>query len=257
MTPEPCTECGFEPAPWTEQDVERTLAHVDDLLELATDGLDPDRWGVCVDGQGRSVADHVELVRRELGGDPPDERWPLASAHLLFHHLTDIARLRSCLDAPTPMNGTVAGLFTSNGGVPKLPVGAVMVDISGIAGDVQGTRRHHGRPWQALCLYSTEVVDALRREGHPIAPGNTGENIAVSGVDWSRLRAGLVVTAGEVVCRLSAPAAPCSKNNRWFADGSSSRIDHDRFPGWSRWYASVLAGGAIRPGDSVVVEARP
>ena len=30
-----CAECGFDPAPWTEQDIERTLVHVDDLLELA------------------------------------------------------------------------------------------------------------------------------------------------------------------------------------------------------------------------------
>jgi MOSC domain-containing protein YiiM len=28
-----------------------------------------------------------------------------------------------------------------------------------------------------------------------------------------------------------------------------------KHPGWSRWYASVLDGGVIRPGDTVVVSA--
>ena len=49
----------------------------------------------------------------------------------------------------------------------------------------------------------------------------------------------------------STPAPPCTHNNRWFSDGSSQRISHERHPGWSRWYASVLRPGHVATGDPV------
>ena len=97
------------------------------------------------------------------------------------------------------------------------------------------------------------MIDALRVEGHPIEAGSTGENLTLAGIDWARLRAGLVLEIGELRLRLSAPAVPCSKNAAFFMDGRVERMDHDRHPGWSRWYASVLEPGDIAPGDEVVV----
>jgi MOSC domain-containing protein YiiM len=60
----------------------------------------------------------------------------------------------------------------SKGGVPKLPVDEAVIDESGVVGDVQADRVHHGHPDQALCLYSLEVIQELQREGHPIGPGS-------------------------------------------------------------------------------------
>ena len=77
--------------------------------------------------------------------------------------------------------GSVHGLFTSGGGVPKLAVDEVVIDLRGVVGDVQKTQRHHGRPWQALCLWSKEKVDLLAAEGHPITYGAAGENVSVTG----------------------------------------------------------------------------
>lgn len=130
---------------------------------------------------------------------------------------------------------------------------SAVVGPSGIEGDRQATRRHHARPWQALCLYSTHVIDALASEGHPISPGLVGENLTLSGLDWSALRAGLVVTIGDVRMRLSSPAAPCTKTSGSFADCNHVRMAHELHPGWGRWYASVLSGGTIHPGDTVTV----
>jgi hypothetical protein len=36
-------------------------------------------------------------------------------------------------------------------------------------------------------LFSLELIRALQHEGHPIAPGTTGENLAASGIEWNRV----------------------------------------------------------------------
>ena len=79
----------------------------------------------------------------------------------------------------------------SGGGVPKLPVDEAVIDLRGVVGDVQKTQRHHGRPWQALCLWSKEKVDLLAAEGHPITYGAAGENVSVTGIDWADVRPGV------------------------------------------------------------------
>jgi len=180
-------------------------------------------------------------------------RLVLHLCHDLTHHLMDIGRIRSGLEPSIDMAGTISQVSASGGGVPKLSIESAEIDAHGVVGDVQAARKHHGRPWQAICMYSADVIAALRDEGHPIGAGSAGENITISGVDWSAMRPGLTVTIGEVVLRVSAPAVPCSKNNRWFNDGDSNRISHDLHPGWSRWYADVVTPGSVRSGDAVTV----
>jgi hypothetical protein len=151
-------------------------------------------------------------------------------------------------------DGTVHGLFLSDGGVPKLPVDEVEIDHRGVVGDVQKTRKHHGRPWQALCLWSKEKVDLLRAEGHPITSGNAGENISVAGIDWAAVRPGVRLRIGPVLAECSLYALPCAKNRQWFSDRDSMRMHHETEPGISRMYASVLVPGTVRVGDPVVLE---
>ena len=55
--------------------------------------------------------------------------------------------------------------------MPKQAVDSAEVGLGGHDGDRQRTRKHHGRPWQALCLWSSEVIADLAAEGHPIGPG--------------------------------------------------------------------------------------
>ncbi|MBX3283837.1 MAG: MOSC domain-containing protein [Actinobacteria bacterium] len=150
-------------------------------------------------------------------------------------------------------SGTVAGLFVSDGGVPKAPVPAVEVDHGGVRGDRQANRVHHGRPWQALCLWSTEVIDAFRAQGHPLAPGLAGENVTISGLPWARVRPGAQLRIGSVLAEVSAYAIPCKKNAAWFRDGHFDAMHHRHGP-LSRVYATVLEPGAIAEGDPVVLE---
>lgn len=148
--------------------------------------------------------------------------------------------------------GTVAGLFLSDGGVPKTAIDTATIGFRGIVGDRQASRAHHGRPWQALCLWSSEVVADLALAGHPIRAGSAGENVSVSGLDWSTMRPGLRLVLGNATIVLTAYAIPCHKNARWFTDGDYERMSHERGDA-SRVYALVEQPGQVSVGDRLAV----
>ncbi len=202
----------------------------------------------------RQLADEQWAVHAVLDGEAKDVDWVARHVvHDQLHHMGDIARIRHRLGDAVSMDGSLDQISASGGGVPKLAVPEGRVALRGLEGDTQKARQFHGRPWQALCLFSTEVVEALQGEGHPISAGSVGENLTLGGIDWATMRSGLHVQIGEVLCQLSLPAEPCSKNNQFFAGISSERIDHEKYPGFARWYAEVITPGAIKPGDPVRV----
>ena len=164
-----------------------------------------------------------------------------------------VDEMRAFGSFPARHEGTVAQLNTSGGGVPKLPVEEVQVDLGGIVGDVQRSRQHHGRPWQALCIWSAEVVDAFTAEGNPIGYGSAGENLTLRSIPWALVRPGVRLRLGEVLAECTPFALPCSKNARYFRDGNFLAMHHDEGP-VSRIYATVLEGGRIRPGDLAILE---
>ena len=149
-------------------------------------------------------------------------------------------------------SGSIHQLSASNGGVPKRPLEHARALIGGLEGDAQADRKHHGGPERALCLFSVEQIQEMASEGHPIAPGLAGENVTISGLDWSlvvpgaRLRLG-----GEVLVEVTNYTAPCMKNAAWFADGDFNRMNQKTHPGCSRVYARVLEEGQLRTGDAV------
>jgi MOSC domain-containing protein YiiM len=149
-------------------------------------------------------------------------------------------------------SGTIVQISISRGGVPKLPVAMAAISERGVAGDAHADARAHGRPEQALCLYSVERIAALRSEGHHVEPGSTGENITTEGLDWRYVVPGARLRLGdEIVIEITGWASPCWKNARWFRSGDFRRIDEGRYPGSGRAYARVLQGGTIREGDPI------
>ena len=179
------------------------------------------------------------------------------AAHDASHHFMDVARGLAAIGAGTPAaSGSVVQVNVSAGGVPKLAVGAheVVIGWRGLEGDVQADRKHHGRPFQALCLWSSDVITELAAAGHPISAGDAGENLTLGGVDWALLRPGTRLRVGTALADLSYPAVPCKKQTRWFTDGDFARISHDRNPAWARWYAWVREPGLVRMGDVVTVQ---
>jgi MOSC domain-containing protein YiiM len=153
--------------------------------------------------------------------------------------------------------GVIRQISVSGGGVPKRPIERVVVWEEGLEGDRQADLRAHGGPARALCLFSLEVIEALRAEGHPIEPGAAGENVTVGALDWALVVPGVELVLGrDVQLEVTGYAAPCWKIAACFRDGDVERIGHSRHPGHSRVYARVRSGGEIRVGDRIELIAR-
>lgn len=151
---------------------------------------------------------------------------------------------------PAAQEGTVAGVHAAaRGGVPKPPVSAAQVTGRGIVGDAQAAPRAHGRPWQALSLWSAEVITELVGEGHALFPGAAGENLTLAGLDWSALATGARLRCGSVELELTLPCTPCTTTMRWFRDGDATPMLHTVHPERTRWYARVLRPGVVAVGD--------
>ena len=237
------------PYDFTDEDVDRTLQLGWALFDLLTEGLPASAGAVVAPRRAEATATLDRVLLGELAAnDALEIVWAAWRGAM--------ADLRSVGAFGPSAVGTVTSLFRSDGGVPKLPVESVDVTWSGVVGDRQEDRGNHGRPWQALCLWSTEVIDGFRAQGHPLAPGLAGENITLTGLDWPRLRPGVQLRLGDVRAEVSAYAVPCSKNRDWFLGGRFDLMHHKHGP-ISRIYATVLEPGTINVGDPVLLEPEP
>jgi MOSC domain-containing protein YiiM len=163
-----------------------------------------------------------------------------------------VEQSRSELDSKR--TGSIYSINVSKGGVPKKAVTVAQVTEYCVVGDEQNDRRYHGGPERAVCLYSQELIEALRVEGHPIGTGTIGENVTVRGVDWNLVMPGVrVVLGNSVLLQITSFTKPCKTIRASFRDGAFVRISQKLHPGWSRVYARVLKQGEIRTGDAVRV----
>lgn len=148
-------------------------------------------------------------------------------------------------------NCIVDSIHISNGGVPKPEVPSVRVLQDRLEGDDQNDRVGHGGPDRAVCIYSLELIDALRGEGHPIFPGSAGENLTVRGLEWDKILPGVTLRAGDTLLEITSFTNPCKTIRNSFVNGEFKRISQRVNPGWSRVYARVLEAGIITKGDLV------
>ncbi len=225
------------PYTFTKSDAETTVSSASALL-----GLYPD------EAQPELVELRAEVVALGETG-PPEEIVDDVFAKILSGR--ECAARAGSLPAPT--SGSIAQLSVSNGGVPKTAVDSVEVGFRGVTTDRQRNRKYHGLPYQALCLWSQEVIDDLAGQGHPIAAGCAGENITTSGIEWSTLTMGTRLRIGEVLAQITSFAVPCAHQAQWFSDRDFSRLDHEK-GSISRIYATVLEPGNISVGDEILVE---
>ncbi len=143
-------------------------------------------------------------------------------------------------------------ISVSDGGVPKSAVDSADITVNGVIGDRQRNTVHHGGPDRAVCLFSLEVIEGFKSEGHPIEPGFAGENLTVSGIDWDLVVPGQRLSVGPAVkLEITSYTAPCATNADWFKDGRFGRMSQSRHPGESRVYAKVLREGTVTVGDGV------
>jgi MOSC domain-containing protein YiiM len=152
------------------------------------------------------------------------------------------------------MPGILLSINTSRGGVPKLPRHEAHVTTAGVEGDRQRDRRFHGGPERAVCLYSFDRIRALQAEGHPISIGQAGENLTVTGVDWTAVGPGARLTIGGVRLLVTSFTVPCRNLGACFDGGHTARISQKANPGWSRLYACVEQPGFVSIGDPVTFD---
>lgn len=142
----------------------------------------------------------------------------------------------------------------STGGLPKSGIPRVMITAAGAQGDQQRDLVHHGGPNRALCLYALELIQALQAEGHPVFPGAMGENLTLTGLDWSLVVPGSRLQLGsQALIEVTSFTIPCNHLIPFFAEGEIDRVGQKHHPGWSRLYARVVQEGPIQVGDSVVL----
>jgi MOSC domain-containing protein YiiM len=121
--------------------------------------------------------------------------------------------------------GTIYSInIRKDGGVPKYPVSSVYLGKNNVEGDKQNDLEYHGGPTRAVCLFSLEKIEALQREGHPIQPGTTGENLTIEGIDWELMEIGSKLSIGEVEIELTGPAPPCKTISESFGSEGFIRI---------------------------------
>ena len=148
------------------------------------------------------------------------------------------------------MDGHIFQIHISSGGVPKHPRPRGLITEAGLAGDKHDNMEHHGGPQRALCLYSLEQILELQEEGQRVYPGSLGENLTLSGLNWSEVAPGARLRLGdEVQIEITRYTSPCRTIAHCFLEGDFNRVNQMLRPGWSRVYAKVIQGGAIRVGQ--------
>lgn len=159
------------------------------------------------------------------------------------------------------MSASVLQINISRGGVPKYAVAEAPVHRLGMEGDLHAHPEIHGGPLQALLLIDAASIEEITALGYPITAGALGENITTLGMDRRQVRIGQQYRLGETIVEITKPRAPCSQLNCYGAgiqqaifDKQVKARDH-LSPRWgmSGFYASVVQGGVLRPGDPIAL----
>ncbi len=146
-------------------------------------------------------------------------------------------------------------------GIDKHTVsGSVGVSTTGIEGDEQADRKHHGGPEMAVHHYPLEHYDAWRREypskANLFATGGAfGENISARGMTEENVHIGDVYRVGTARLQVSQARQPCWKLNvRFGIDGMALRVQES---GRTGWYYRVLEPGQLARGNVFELIDRP
>ena len=141
-------------------------------------------------------------------------------------------------------------------GLPKRPVPAAHIQVGGVEGDFNDWRTDHlpGDRQQAVLLLTTEVLARLREEGWPVAPGDLGENLTLSGVPEEALGVAARLTIGEVLLEITKPCDPCTRLYQLPYVGAERGPAFLRATAGRRgWYARVVQAGRLEQGAAVSV----
>ncbi len=156
--------------------------------------------------------------------------------------------------------GTIQQLDGTKGvvlsGIFKTPVpGSINLAWSGVTGDHQADRRHHGGRDKAVNVYADEHYAYWRQQtGGPLGPGAFGENFTTEGLLEDAVCIGDTFHIGVARVQVTQPRQPCFK--------LAAKMRQPQFVRWVQqsgrtgFYLRVLQPGALQAGDEVVLSHR-
>jgi MOSC domain-containing protein YiiM len=110
-------------------------------------------------------------------------------------------------------------------------------------------------------LIHAELHEELRVAGYDLVPGQMGENVTTSDVDLLGLPTDTLLRLGdEAVIRVTGLRNPCAQLDGIQQGLMAAVLDRDAAGNLIRKagiMAVVVAGGLVRPGDTVIVELPP
>jgi MOSC domain-containing protein YiiM len=139
-------------------------------------------------------------------------------------------------------------------GLPKRPVPTAQIQALGVEGDFNDWRTENlpGDLQQAVLLVTTELLTQLREEGWPVAPGDLGENITLSGIPEAALGVAARLAIGGVLLEITKPCDPCIRLYNLPYVGSEGGPAFLRATAGRRgWYARVVQPGMLERGAVV------
>ena len=144
----------------------------------------------------------------------------------------------------------VVAINISSGGVPKRPVDSVRVTLNGMEGDGHDHPKHI-KPIRAISLIDDEIIETLKQEGYPVAPGAMGENVTVRNLSVQRLSPGTrLAFSGGVVIGLSEPRKPC-----FVLDAIHPALEKETV-GRIGYMAFVITEGVMKVGETICIQER-
>ena len=140
-------------------------------------------------------------------------------------------------------------------GLPKISIGKADITIMGINGDFNRYRKKkkNNDPNMALVILSTDIIKQLNLEGWPVKPGDLGENLTLTDINYSDLEPEQKYVIGSVRIKISFICDPCSNLKVLPYVGEARKAEFINTLMKRRgWYAKVLKAGQIVKGDSVI-----
>lgn len=135
----------------------------------------------------------------------------------------------------------VAVCLSHNKGEPKQPIPSIfLIEGVGVEGDA-----HAGFGHRQVSLLNYEDILEVQTKLPWVKPGSFAENISVRDFDLTQLKIGERLKVGETILEVTQIGKECHSHCEIF------RLTGDCIMPKKGYFAKVILGGCVRPGDEV------
>ena len=142
-------------------------------------------------------------------------------------------------------------------GLPKMSVDQALVKKEGLEGDYNRARKKKkdNDPDMAVMIISTDILDQLNQEGWPVKPGDVGENLTITNIDYKKIAAGQQYLIGEAEIEISFICEPCTNLYKLPYVGTQRGPEFmAAIMNRRGWYSRVLKEGPVSVGNTFLLQ---